>query len=46
MGNKDDYVSLGLSCAGVCEALDRGLKGTEAEEPSKAVVEAIGRLKG
>ena len=45
MGNKDDYVDLGLSCAEVCKALDRGLKGTESEEPSTIVVEAIDRLK-
>ena len=45
MGNKDDYIGLGLSCAEVCKALDRGLKGTESDEPSKTVVEAIDRLK-
>ena len=45
MGNKDDYVDLGLSCAEVCKALDRGLKGAESEELSKTAVEAIERLK-
>ena len=45
MGNKDGYIGLGLSCAEVCKALDRGLKGTGSEEPSKIVVEAIDRLK-
>ena len=46
MSNKDDYVGLGLSCAEVCEALGRGLKGTEPDEPSKMALEAIDRLKG
>ena len=45
MGNKDDYVGLGFSCAEVCEALDRGLKGSESEELNKTVAEAIDRLK-
>ena len=45
MGNKDDYVGLALSCAEVCKALDRGLKGAESEELSKTAIEAIDRLK-
>ena len=45
MGNKDDYIALGLSCAEVCEVLDRGLKGSGSEELSKTVAEAIDRLK-
>ena len=45
MSNKDDYIALGLSCAEVCKALDRVLKGSGSEELSKTVVEAIGRLK-
>ena len=45
MGNKDDYVGLGLSCGEVCKALDRGLKGTEPEEPNETALEAIDRLK-
>ena len=45
MGNKDDYIGLGISCAEVCKALDRGLKGTDSDEPTRTVVEAIDRLK-
>ena len=45
MGNKDDYVDLGLSCAEVCRVLERGLKGTQSEDLKETVVEAIDRLK-
>ena len=45
MGNKDDYVDLGLSCAEVCKVLERGLKGTKSEDLDETVVEAIDRLK-
>jgi hypothetical protein len=27
MANKQDYVDLGLYCADICNALDRGLRG-------------------
>jgi len=44
MVNEADYVELGLACAGVCTALDRGLKGKSLEDLSNSVVEAINQL--
>jgi hypothetical protein len=44
MINKQDYVDLGLSCADVCTALDRGLDGRRLHELSKPVLGAIGQL--
>jgi hypothetical protein len=44
MANKRDYVDLGLSCADVCKALDRGLKGRQLDELSKSVLGAIDQL--
>jgi len=44
MANKTDYVELGLACADVCKALDRGMKGRRADELSGSVFEAIGQL--
>ena len=35
------YVDLGLSCADVCRALDRGTNGRRVDELSQSVVEAI-----
>ena len=45
MANKQDYVDLGLSCAHICKALERGLDGRELNELSKSVREAIEELK-
>ena len=45
MGNKEDYIDLGLSCAEVCKVLDQGLKEIESDELSKTVADAIDRLK-
>jgi len=39
-----DYVELGLACADVCTALDRGLKGKTLGDLSDSVLEAIGQL--
>jgi hypothetical protein len=39
-----DYVELGLSCADVCRALDRGIKGKKPTEPSQSVYDAINQL--
>ena len=36
-----DYVDLGLACADVCRALDRGLKERRADELNRPVLEAI-----
>ena len=44
MINKDDYVELGLACAGVCRALHRGTNGRRMGELSQPVFEAIGQL--
>ena len=44
MGNEVDYVNLGLACADVCRALDRGLNGRQVDELNQSVFEAIGQL--
>lgn len=44
MANKQDYVDLGLSCASVCKALDRGLDGGRLGELSQPVLGAIEQL--
>ena len=44
MMNKADYVELGLACADVCKALDRGMEGRRADELSQSVLEAIEQL--
>ena len=45
MTNKTDYVDLGLACADVCGALDRGLGGKKLDDLSQSVREAIAQLK-
>jgi len=44
MANKTDYVELGLACADVCRALDRGVNGRRVDGLSQSVFEAIGQL--
>ena len=44
MTNKTDYVELGLACAEVCRALDRGMNGRQMNELSQSVFEAIEQL--
>ena len=44
MINKTDYVDLGLACAKVCQALDRGMGGRRVDELSQSVLEAIAQL--
>lgn len=44
MINQQEYIDIGLSCAHVCEALDRGLKGRQLDELSQSVLDAIGQL--
>ena len=44
MANEIDYVELGLACADVCKALDRGLNGRRVSELSPSVLEAIEQL--
>ena len=44
MLNKLDYVELGLACADVCRALDRGMNGRRLDEISQSVRETIEQL--
>ena len=44
MANKEDYVDLGLYCADICTALDRGMDGKRPDELSNSVREAIKQL--
>ena len=44
MVNEQDYVDLGLYCADICTALDRGMGGKGSNELSRPVREAINRL--
>ena len=44
MANKQDYVDLGLDCADVCRALDRGIGGRQLNDLSQSVCEAIEQL--
>ena len=42
--NKGDYVKLGLECADICQALDRGLEERRLDELSQSVLGAIQHL--
>jgi len=44
MVNQMDYVELGLACADVCTALDRGLNGKKLDDLNNSVWEAINQL--
>lgn len=44
IANKSDYIEIGLSCADVCAAIDRGLGKKGSYELSQSVLEAIGQL--
>jgi len=44
MINEVDYAELGLACAGVCTALNRGLEGKSLDDLNGSVVEAINEL--
>ena len=44
MANKTEYVELGLACAGVCEALKRGMDGKKLDELSPSVREAMNQF--
>ena len=44
MTNQMDYVELGLACANVCTALDRGLSGKRLDDLNNSVCEAIKHL--
>ena len=45
MGNKTDYVELGLACAEICEALKQETNGRKLEDLSQSVRDAIAQLK-
>ena len=44
MANKLDYVELGLSCANICRALDRGMSGRKLDDLDRSVCDAISQL--
>lgn len=44
MVDEADYIKLGLTCADVCTALDRGLKGKLLNELADSVYETINQL--
>ena len=44
MANEQDYVDLGLSCADICKALERGMGEKKLDELSKSVRDAINQL--
>jgi hypothetical protein len=44
MVDNPDYVELGLSCADVCRALDRGVNGGKPNKPSHSVYNATNQL--
>jgi len=44
MINEQDYVELGLSCADICKALDRGTGGKRLDDLGHSVCEAINQL--
>jgi hypothetical protein len=44
MANEQDFVELGLNCAEICGALDRGMNGKKLDDLSQSVREAINKL--
>ena len=44
MVNQRDYVELGLNCADVCRALERGTSGKKLDDLSQSVYDAINQL--
>ena len=44
MANEQDYVELGLNCADICTALDRGMSGKRLDDLSQPVCKAISQL--
>jgi len=44
MANEVEYVELGLSCAKICGALDRGMNGKKLDDLSQSVCDAISQL--
>ena len=44
MANEQDYVDLGLSCADICKALERGMGRKTMNGLSQSVCDAINQL--
>ena len=44
MISEADYVELGLTCAGVCEALNQEMDRRQEDQLSQSVLEAIEKL--
>lgn len=44
MVNEQDYVELGINCADICKALDRGMNGQRGDVLSQSLREAIDQL--
>ena len=44
MVNEADYVEVGLFCADICRALDRGMNGKKLDDLSQSVCDAINQL--
>lgn len=44
MADEPDYVELGLFCADVCRAVDRGMNGKKPDEFSQSLHDAMGVL--
>ena len=45
MANEQDYVELGLYCADICKALERGMGEKKLDELSRSVCDAINQLR-
>lgn len=44
MANEQEYADLGLNCADICRALDRGINGKKLDDLNHSVREAISQL--
>ena len=44
MADETEYVELGLACADVCRALERGMNGKQLDDLSESAREAIDQL--
>ena len=44
MANEVDHLELGLSCADICRALERGMDGKKLKDLRKSVCDAINQL--
>lgn len=44
MANDQDFVDLGLACAEICRALERGVRGKRMKDLNRTVREAMKQL--